>query len=569
MTLETVKNRLVKQPPHLRILAAEDEESVQQVLKITLEYEGHHVIIVEKGEEVFYTLESETIDLLILDSDLPNISSIDICYYLMNDLLWQSLPIIMLTEDQTIEDKLKGLHEGLDYYITKPFTTDELLTCLHKVYEYYQCTREVSPLARLPGNIAVEREISRRIVQQHKFSVLYCDINHFKSYDDTYGLIHGDAVIRSTARILLSCTDHHKDLAGYISEDNFVIVTSPDRAASICESVIEKFDTLIPKLYDESHRIAGFVVTQEREGVLHKFPLISIAIGGVSNEWKELTSVREVSTIGIEMKRFAKQKGKGKSAYAFDRRRNLIREDITSYLNRIAFEDVGGTSYILKKNHQRRIAKVLQMIKSELSVLQNKGNMELLSIGCGNGIIERQIMDLGIKVWGVDSSSKALIEAQKKGIEVSVADVTEGLPYDTNRFDMIFAGEIIEHIIDTQKFLLEVKRVLKPGGTLILTTPNMGRLIDRIRFLFGKAPKHASPLNILHVRPFTFDSLKTALEDAGFTVTKIASNVMAYDITLIFNFKSTWLSNLFPTLGKNLIVKAFSSHDPFRKLKTV
>jgi DNA-binding response OmpR family regulator/2-polyprenyl-3-methyl-5-hydroxy-6-metoxy-1,4-benzoquinol methylase len=565
MALETVQDYSIKQVPHLHILVAENEKPVHLFLKITLEREGHHVTMVEKGEDVFHALESKKVDILILDKGLLDISGIDICHHLHKDPLWQLLPIIMLTEYQFIKDKVEELPEGVSDYLVKPFTADDLFTHLHNVYEHCRKNIEVSPLTRLPGSIAIEREISRRMIQQHKFSVLYYDINHFKSYNDTYGFVRGDAIIRATARILLSCTEHRKDFVGHGGGDNFIIVTSPNRAPIICESTIEKFDALIPEFYNEHHRAAGFVITRDRKGISHKFPLISLAIGGVSNEWKELTSPGEISAIGIEMKRFAKQQGKGKSAYAFDRRRNSTRDDIASYLNRTAFEDPKGTIYILNKNHQRRIAKVLQIIKKELSAPQNKENRELLSIGCGSGIVEKQIMDLGIKVCGIDSSCKAIVETQRKGIEALVADITHGLPFDNNRFDMVFAGEIIEHIIDTQKFLLEVKRVLKPGGTFILTTPNMARLIDRIRFLFGKAPKHASPLNILHIRPFTFDSLKVVLKDAGFTINQVASNVVAYDFTLLFNFKSAWLADLFPTLGKNLIVKAFSSHDPSLK----
>ncbi|MCF6158590.1 MAG: diguanylate cyclase [wastewater metagenome] len=567
MVLKTVQDYGVEQAPRLCILVAENKEYIHQFLKTTLEREGHHIIVVEKGEEIFHLLESEVIDLLILDSHLPDISAVDIFYHLREDPLWQSLPVIMLVDDQLPEDRGEDLFPDVNDYITKPLTKDKLLAHLQIIYE--RCLRNIklNPLTRLPSNIVIEREIRHRIARKHKFSVLYCDINHFTSYNDTYGFVQGDTIIRTTARLLLSCVDHCNDLVGHMGGDDFIIVTSPDKSIGICESIVKKFDNLVPKLYSKTHIKTGFVVTQDRKGILRKFPLISIAIGGVSNEWKELTSLGEINTIGEEMKRFAKHKGEGKSAYAFDRRKGLAGEDIDSGCNKIPFKSYEDAASTLNKSYQSRIKKILQMIECEVSKQQNRKNASLLSIGCGSGMIEKQIMDLGIQVCGIGLSSRTVTEAQKKGIDISIADINCGLPCDDGAFDIVFAGEIIEHIIEIQKFLLEVKRVLKPGGAFIFTIPNMARFADRIRFLFGKTPKHASSWNTLHIRHFTFGSLKIILERTGFTVIQTASNVVSYDFTSLCNFESAWLANLFPSLGKNLIIKAFSSHTPFLEEK--
>ena len=75
--------------------------------------------------------------------------------------------------------------------------------------------------------------------------------------------------------------------------------------------------------------------------------------------------------------------------------------------------------------------------------------------------------------------------AKKKGINVKIHDISKGLPYDSGYFDAIFAGEIIEHMTDDMFFLAECKRILKKNGILLLTTPNLVSLRNRIRKLFG------------------------------------------------------------------------------------
>jgi len=70
------------------------------------------------------------------------------------------------------------------------------------------------------------------------------------------------------------------------------------------------------------------------------------------------------------------------------------------------------------------------------------------------------------------------------------------LPFENNYFDFVFAGEIIEHLFDSRFFLKEVHRVLKINGYLILSTPNLARIDDRLKFLLGKTPRQIAPIPI-------------------------------------------------------------------------
>ncbi len=223
--------------------------------------------------------------------------------------------------------------------------------------------------------------------------------------------------------------------------------------------------------------------------------------------------------------------------------------------NVLSCDNEDAMSYAQKPTQQRRIDIALQFLKEELP--EGRGQ-NILSIGCSTGIIEVLFKEMGLVVYGVDAAPLALKEAKKRGVITKCADIGDTLPYEDGFFDFVFAGEIIEHVMNTRNFLSEIHRVLKRKGVVIITTPNLARIEDRIRFLFGKTPKHTTPIHdylYLHIRPFTLDSLKKALIFCQFGNLKYKSNYVYFGW-----LKAGWLSRLladiFPGLGKTIIIKA-------------
>ena len=109
----------------MKVLIVEDEYNLADVIKERLEKEKLTVDIVEDGEEGYYYASTNTYDLIILDVMLPNMSGFQVLNKLRTDNI--SSKIIMLTSRSTIEDKLNGLENGADDYLTKPFHMDELV----------------------------------------------------------------------------------------------------------------------------------------------------------------------------------------------------------------------------------------------------------------------------------------------------------------------------------------------------------------------------------------------------------------------------------------------------------
>src|SRR3989338_6736891 len=160
----------------IKILVVDDDPDIRDILKITLAEENYEVLKVGGGR---------------------------VCRQVKKDILLRPLPIIMVTAKGDISDKVGGIDAGADDYVVKPFEPKELLARIRMILRRTASDLEANPLTRLPGNISILNELSRRLENKTLFAVCYLDLDKFKAYNDKYGFEHGDEVIRETARIII------------------------------------------------------------------------------------------------------------------------------------------------------------------------------------------------------------------------------------------------------------------------------------------------------------------------------------------------------------------------------
>jgi SAM-dependent methyltransferase len=147
---------------------------------------------------------------------------------------------------------------------------------------------------------------------------------------------------------------------------------------------------------------------------------------------------------------------------------------------------------------------------------------QVLDAPCGAGALTLALTEAGLDAWGVDLTADAQAAL---GDHFVCADLSGTLPWPGSSFDAIFSTEGIEHLENRFEFLREAHRVLKPGGTLLLTTPNIASLRSRVRFLFSSFyHKDPRPLNesqrhpLHHIGLATFSDLRYAMHVSGFTI---------------------------------------------------
>jgi SAM-dependent methyltransferase len=216
------------------------------------------------------------------------------------------------------------------------------------------------------------------------------------------------------------------------------------------------------------------------------------------------------------------------------------------------------------RDNQLRLARVERFLRERA---RRREPGELLDVGAGDGRVGARFARLGYQVTGVDAAPENVRACREHGLSAELADASRPLPFDSGRFDVVVAGEIIEHLLETLPFLEELRRVTRPGGTVIVTTPNLAHLPDRLRLLLGGTPTQTQPLHPflkLHIRPFTRASLRSALGAAGLKVEHVESTLVVWardprDPDRV-RLASRFLARAFPSLGSFLI--AYATRPP-------
>ena len=182
---------------------------------------------------------------------------------------------------------------------------------------------DANPLTKLPGNLAIEKELLTRLNDTEKFSFCLVDLDNFKAFNDRYGYARCSDVIKWLAEVLSGIkkeigTLH--DFLGHIGGDDFVIICSPERVHAICNKIIEEFDRGIVNFYDPDDLKKGFIVSVDRNDNPAIFGIMTISIAVVNTDRTLIREPKEVALKVTELKQYAKTFAK--SLYIMDRRRS-------------------------------------------------------------------------------------------------------------------------------------------------------------------------------------------------------------------------------------------------------
>jgi len=189
----------------------------------------------------------------------------------------------------------------------------------------------------------------------------------------------------------------------------------------------------------------------------------------------------------------------------------------------------------------------------------------VLDIGCGRGEFLGRL-PASMRRSGIDSLPS---EQVLPGIEYFQYDIAQGLPWDDAQFDAVFAGEIIEHLLDTLAFLKECRRVLRPMGVLVLTTPNLAYWRNLLQWMrqqqFFFVDHRAGETG--HVRYFAPRTLQAVLVEAGFRVERLFSvGDLPTSQNALLRGVGRLVGRFFPMRNLSLIAKA-RRHDEREALR--
>ncbi|MBV5339758.1 MAG: diguanylate cyclase [Deltaproteobacteria bacterium] len=174
-----------------------------------------------------------------------------------------------------------------------------------RLKELEQLSLDASPLTRLPGNIAIERSINRRLREKSSFAMCYLDLDNFKSYNDRYGYIKASEVLKKTGEVIHEVVKRLNDpdaFVGHIGGDDFVVIIDAKLAKAACQDIIADFDAMVPSYYSEEDRASGAIKGVDRYGVPRIFPLLSISIAALTCQPGNYTTAAEIATAAASVK---------------------------------------------------------------------------------------------------------------------------------------------------------------------------------------------------------------------------------------------------------------------------
>lgn len=289
-----------------KILVVDDSKLSAMYISHVLSSEGYLVVNAYSGNEGLKLVKEEKPDLVLLDVVMEDISGFEVCKILRDSESNNLMPIIMLTSQDSQEDKLIGLELGADDYIVKPFNNREMICRVRNTLKRIDRNRSANPLTGLSGNLEIQAEITSRLEKNEQFAVIYLDLDNFKAFNDVYGFARGDIAIKMTADIMRDAAKDEGtpcDFLGHIGGDDFIIITDPEHAEAICSEIIANFDERIRTLYSYEDLELGFISTLSRRGEQRDYPIMTISLAIVTNEFHCLHTHLEVSEIAAELKK--------------------------------------------------------------------------------------------------------------------------------------------------------------------------------------------------------------------------------------------------------------------------
>ena len=238
-----------------RILIVDDAPDTLEIIQKLLRYEGYDVALASTGEEGVKKVEEEKPDVVLMDINLPGIDGTEALrrIRILNPLQC----VIMLTAFATVDNAIQALKEGASDFVKKPFENEHLIHIVNQCLEKYKTLKEKERLEDEVRRLSVtddltglynhrhffktlEAELVRLKRQRTSLSLMMVDLDHFKSYNDRYGHLEGDKVLKNVGEIVKHSIRHNVDSGYRYGGDEFAVLligASMDRAMTIAERI--------------------------------------------------------------------------------------------------------------------------------------------------------------------------------------------------------------------------------------------------------------------------------------------------------------------------------------------
>ena len=301
-----------------KILIIDSDPRAVEMAVIKLSSAGYWVITSTNGEEGFAKLQQSTPDLLIIN---PEVDGYQVIHELENQPNYRSIGVILLADRNFDETKLGISGYRVDDILVKPFTPKTLLNRVNSLIVQSRLIRQLNPLTILPGKVHLQQKIRNIVKNGEQFELIFIDLKDFTAYNKFYGFEQGNQVIIFLANLILEITSRFREQLPelyHLGGDDFCLMVRVGAAEMIGKQILEGFDVGIGRYYLEEDRNRGGLAVPNRRGLVEQWPIMTIALGIVSNQHRLIQDWLEAELIGSELLAYAKSMPG--SRYVRDRR---------------------------------------------------------------------------------------------------------------------------------------------------------------------------------------------------------------------------------------------------------
>lgn len=238
-----------------KVLIVDDAPDTLEIIQKLLHYEGYDVAMASTGEEGVKKVEDEKPEVVLMDINLPGIDGTEALrrIRIINPLQC----VIMLTAFATVDNAVRALKEGASDFVKKPFENEHLIHIVNQSLEKYKTLKEKEKLEEEVRRLSVtddltslynhrhffktlEAELVRLRRQKTSLSLLMFDLDNFKNYNDRYGHLEGDKVLKNVGEIVKHSIRYNVDSGYRYGGDEFAVLligASMDQAMTIAERI--------------------------------------------------------------------------------------------------------------------------------------------------------------------------------------------------------------------------------------------------------------------------------------------------------------------------------------------
>lgn len=270
-----------------------------------LEKTGAKVHAVTSFEEANELLSFLHPDLILLAAQMPEGDGRLYCQQIRATVVQPRPVLVLLHGSSDVNERISAFRYGADDVLGDPIDKNEL--AIRVLAHLRRRQEEMSnPLSQLPGPNLIRRMLEQCLVSDKAWCALSVDLNKIRVYNETYGDLAGDQLIKALGAVLTDVGDDD-DFVGHIEADDFLMIVKPENPERKAEKICQQFDSISRRFYPKGDIERGYLISTGRGGIRRRVPLISIAIGIVSSTNRRYQSYVDVLTSTRDYRYLAKQ----------------------------------------------------------------------------------------------------------------------------------------------------------------------------------------------------------------------------------------------------------------------